>query len=78
MLKPSAVSRISLKPSIALMSTIRSGSMKPPFILTRRSLPPARIAAVPADPGNQSDGIFHGQWTYVAHRLPWVVAAQLL
>ena len=27
---------------------------------------------------NQSDGIFHGQWTYVAHRLPWVVAIQLL
>ena len=53
MLKPSAVSLISLKPSIALMSTTRSGSMKPPFILTRRSLPPARMAAVPADPASR-------------------------
>ena len=28
--------------------------------------------------GDQCHGIFHGQWTYVAHRLPWVFAAQLL
>jgi hypothetical protein len=50
MLKPSAVSLIWLKPPIALMSTIRSGSIKSPFILTRRSVPPARMAAGPTDP----------------------------
>ncbi len=52
MLKPSAVSRISLKEAIDLMSMIRSGSTKPPFILTKRSLPPARMADMPADPAN--------------------------
>ena len=53
MLKPSAVSLISLKPSIALISTIRSGSTKPPFIRTRRSLPPARMADVPEAPASR-------------------------